>query len=500
MFDTARAFQGQTVSVVDRSGHVVRNVGHRGLSCATSSSCLDPSTKLTYLQSKHLLDVFREARAAYRRRKSEIFSAGSTPRTPPPPYRSQPASPTRSRSYAPSRSPSYHRRRSSADYSSSSKASSVYPESHARHAHDTLPLRPAATRSVTSPTSPNMQLARRHTSLALAPRPRPRSPDLDDDLAYGPIPASLLSSPANAPAVASRIQSLLVEADCLRASATATIAHLHRHPDAMAAVALSLAELSAMLSKASPGVLGAVRGASPAVWALLASPQFAIALGLGVGVTVVVLGGWRIVKRNRAKKAAEQTGFLAGPSPRAILSPDDDPDAARLEVGGMTGIETWRRGVVADPESVDAELVSPAAAALVAWDPSRDLRRSPSSPRRPSAYDVDRSPDRPRHRRRASDGGLSRADSKTGHAHRRPLPRSATFYDGVDDREKRGVREREREGSVRSETSSRSTVRRGEGRERRDREEARDGESSREKGKGKERVKPKPSPLRMFFS
>lgn len=125
----------------------------------------------------------------------------------------------------------------------------------------------------------------------------------------------------------------------------------------MAAVALTLAEISNIIKTMSPGVLMALKGSSPAVFALLASPQFLIAAGVGVGVTVVCLGGYKIIKRIKTRNAAEaEEGRME--------------EMLELEGGagvGLGRIEMWRRGISEAEEgsvgtSVEGEFVTPMAA------------------------------------------------------------------------------------------------------------------------------------------
>lgn len=178
------------------------------------------------------------------------------------------------------------------------------------------------------------------------------------DLAYGDIPPPLEVAPRAEEEVelrglVHRVKMVLEEAECLQYSATAIIASLQKNPDAMAAVALTLAEISNIVSKLAPGALVALKGSSPAVFALLASPQFMIAAGVGVGITVVALGGYKIIKKIKAKQAEEEPGM-------------DE----LLEIGGdVSNIDSWRRGI-AEVEaesvgtSVDGEFITPQAAAL----------------------------------------------------------------------------------------------------------------------------------------
>lgn len=152
-----------------------------------------------------------------------------------------------------------------------------------------------------------------------------------------------------------KVKSLLQEIDCIQHSAAATIANLQKNPDAMAAVALTLAEISNIVAKMAPGAVLAMKGSAPAVFALLASPQFLIAGGVAVGVTVVCLGGYKIIKKIKAKNSAKE---------------EDGGMDEMLELGGdVSRIDTWRRGI-ADAEtmsvgtSVEGEFITPQAAAL----------------------------------------------------------------------------------------------------------------------------------------
>ena len=214
---------------------------------------------------------------------------------------------------------------------------------HTDHENFSPPLTPS--RTMTAPPTP-------------LPYVRPDD-DIDMDLAYGPIPPPL---PVARPdeelelkGLINKVKALLIEADCLQASATATISSLQKNPDAMAAVALTLAEISNVVSKMAPGAVLAMKGSAPAVFALLASPQFLIAGGVAVGVTVVCLGGYKIIKKIKAKKEAmEEEGQM------------DE----MLEIGGdVSRIDTWRRGI-AEAESmslgtsVDGEFITPTAAAM----------------------------------------------------------------------------------------------------------------------------------------
>lgn len=166
---------------------------------------------------------------------------------------------------------------------------------------------------------------------------------------------------------ASKITMLLDEANCLQHTATTMIENLQKNPDALAAVSLTLAEISAIVSKMGPGVLLTLKGSFPAVAALLVSPQFMIAGGVAVGVTIVALGGYKIIKKIQQQK--EEELVMGGPvqmpaQPRAI---EEEPyQLDELETRELSRIDMWRRGI-ADVEaessgcSVDGEFVTPGA-------------------------------------------------------------------------------------------------------------------------------------------
>lgn len=221
------------------------------------------------------------------------------------------------------------------------------------------------------------ELARSHTDmdLALPPR-RPRMParshtvgPIDMDLAYGEFHPESLGAPAHytgrekqqqeLSSLVTKAKMLLDEANCAQHSVKAIIAHLQKNPDAMAAVALTLAEISNVASKMAPGALTALKAGAPSVFALLAAPEFLIAVGVGLGITVVMFGGYKIVKKIKAKSAENDGGV-------------DE----MLEIGqDVNRIEHWRRGIadahthVGDDDvasvatSVEAEFITPIAAA-----------------------------------------------------------------------------------------------------------------------------------------
>ncbi|KAL9043921.1 MAG: hypothetical protein Q9214_002907, partial [Letrouitia sp. 1 TL-2023] len=328
----------QTIAVVDKSGKVVST-------------------------SKHLVNVFKEAKAAYREKKAEIVAGRqyeldrrrAIDRLKIDDDRSSRSSRKSSRSKPASRRPTTERYRS--DSAVPSEASMRQPPSPS-----------GVQENQSSPPPSPRELIRRQTaqdSNSGLPRSPPltrskTSPcEIDMDLAYGDIPPPLEVTKWDQETELKELQGLvgkvkmaLDEADCLQHSATAIISSLQKNPDAMAAVALTLAEISNIVSKLAPGALVAIKGSAPAVFALLASPQFLIAAGVGVGVTIVALGGFKIIKKIKAKHTKEDPGM-------------DE----LLEIEGVSRIENWRRGITeAEVQSVgtsvDGEFITPQAAAL----------------------------------------------------------------------------------------------------------------------------------------
>lgn len=237
------------------------------------------------------------------------------------------------------------------------------------------------------------QTGRRHTAqeitakesaIALA-RSQIHKP-VDMDLAYGEAHPSTLKhyEPRAADeeelnGLVAKAKGLLEEADCMQHTATATMAHLQKNPDAMAAVALTLAEISNLTRKMAPSILTSLKLSAPSVFALLSSPQFLIAAGVGVGVTIVMFGGYKIIKKLTAVPTVApmplpipQPGVA--PAPLQVKGPSASADELlELQSEHLSRVEVWRRGV-ADYEAssvgstVDGEFITPTAAMMSGLD------------------------------------------------------------------------------------------------------------------------------------
>ncbi|KAK5657931.1 hypothetical protein OQA88_2481 [Cercophora sp. LCS_1] len=290
-----------------------------------------------------------------------------------------------------------------------SRAPTVVRERGAGGADMQLATRPALNHAATMPAAvagPSTVVSTPRQSM-LVHRPRsdpalqqqPKRKEIDMHLAYGNVPPDLASRvdldtghshshPATrsgefagaeedqekeAMNIINRIEGLLDEAHCVQHTASSMIAHLQQKPEAAAAVALTLAELSALIGKMSPAFLGVLKGSSPAIFALLASPQFLIGTGIAVGVTVVMFGGWKIVKKlgQKEKEAAFEMKSMPAAEGAPTVAPQGDGasyDEALVIEEELSTIESWRRGIPPsgvgldeDEESADVELISPEA-------------------------------------------------------------------------------------------------------------------------------------------
>ncbi|ESZ92023.1 hypothetical protein SBOR_7589 [Sclerotinia borealis F-4128] len=240
-----------------------------------------------------------------------------------------------------------------------------------------------------------------YASGPLVPRSNP-VPDVHDEnidmnLAYGDLPLHSESDhepeyeqqytppqqlPEELEETMSKLDSLLLEAQCLHHTATGIMSNLQANPEAMAAVALTLAELSSLLTKMSPSIIPMLKASSPAIFALLASPQFLIAGGVALGVTVVMFNGYKIIKKLQStpeKKVEAPMAMQALPAtpgypetpgfmePQDIHHEYEEAMPYEAYEEELTSIDIWRRGI-ADAElqsvatSVDGEYITPTAA------------------------------------------------------------------------------------------------------------------------------------------
>ncbi|KAL6852506.1 hypothetical protein ACO1O0_007051 [Amphichorda felina] len=247
-------------------------------------------------------------------------------------------------------------------------------------------MAPSERRPPTAMTRPRsmaeFNVARRSSHDARAyPPENGHGKEIDMNLAYGDIPPDLQdrtdldpervddTEEDRAKALIQKVETMLDEADCVRHSAATTITHLQKNPDAAAAVALTLAELSAVITKMSPAFLGFLKGGSPAVFGLLASPHFLIGTAAVVGVTVVMFGGWKIVQKVKEAQAAREALAYEGvpndrPAPMRTQSEfSTGMDEALIIDDELSSIESWRRGIpeFGEDESADMELITPSA-------------------------------------------------------------------------------------------------------------------------------------------
>lgn len=336
---------GETITVINKSGKVVSS-------------------------SKHIIGVFKEAKAAYRERKAEIKAERDAAVQ----EKKLKEGVKALRIDDDARSHASHR-------SKASKAGTHRSKSHRQ--------RPALERGYTDsfyvndPPRPSrhrfeqdlagdahdahrMEIARRSSEGQVRSS---RRKSIDMDLAYGDIPPPLPEKrydDGELKEKASKITILLDEANCLQHSVTTMIENLQKNPEALAAVSLTLAEISAIVGKMGPGVLMTLKGSFPAVAALLLSPQFMIAGGVAVGVTIVALGGYKIIKKIQADSAETKDAPIPMAQRARVDSAAEVNQLDELQPEELSRVELWRRGIAdAEAESsgttVDGEFITPGA-------------------------------------------------------------------------------------------------------------------------------------------
>ncbi|KAI9887708.1 MAG: hypothetical protein M1823_000457 [Watsoniomyces obsoletus] len=331
---------GQTIAVVDKSGKVIST-------------------------SKTLLAVFKEAKAAYRERKAEIVAERQLELETKQAQRAlkQFTFDERSAVVPSSEDGRKSKSRSRSKRTTTTTTNRVPTEARHRRVDDLSTVREegaassrrrpdGVTRRHTSLVQDDHVVTRREGPTRSASYPGPS--DIDMDLAYGelPPPSPTPADETELKGLMTKVTMLLDEAHCVQHSVTATITALQKDPDALAAVALTLAEISNVVAKMAPGALLTMKGSFPAVFALLASPQFMIAAGVGVGVVVVALGGYKIIKKIRAARNEDE----------------GEDELQELDVD-VDRIDAWRRGVsevetASVCTSVEGEFITPEAAAL----------------------------------------------------------------------------------------------------------------------------------------
>ncbi|KAL4804479.1 hypothetical protein BDV18DRAFT_31708 [Aspergillus unguis] len=393
---------GETIAVIDRSGKVVST-------------------------SKHLFGVFSHAKNAYRERKAQVqsernakiaeriaerealralqnYTIDDSPSV---------ASSRRSRSRHHSGRSQHHGR---------SRGKSVYEQD----LHSSAPR-------AESHYGPSGDMVRRHTHHDIyARQPEDRPPTarsksdahVDMDLAYGEFhPSAIAKRPSRKDqqiqsiddpelsGLVTRAQWLLEEANCVQHTATATISHLQKNPDAMAAVGLTLAEISNIAGKMAPSALTMLKTAAPTVWALLASPQFLIAAGVGLTATIVMFGGYKIVKQLQQSPGEQPQPISMEPQSNSRQM----DEMLEFNTDCLSSVEMWRRGV-ADAEaqsvatSVDGEFITPKAAAMSGIDVT--TARMSRDPRFKFDDDESVASSRRSHRSRAPRSSRSRAPTR----------------------------------------------------------------------------------------
>ncbi|KAK6343730.1 hypothetical protein TWF730_011319 [Orbilia blumenaviensis] len=98
-------------------------------------------------------------------------------------------------------------------------------------------------------------------------------------------------------ALFTQVQDIIDHAAAAQSSVVTLVDALRREPETLAMVGLTLAEISTIVAKLSPAALAGAQISWPVVFSFLASPQFAIVAGGVIGTTVILLGGYKIIKK-----------------------------------------------------------------------------------------------------------------------------------------------------------------------------------------------------------
>ncbi|KAF3152601.1 hypothetical protein TWF569_002908 [Orbilia oligospora] len=151
------------------------------------------------------------------------------------------------------------------DRDAGSDTSSIYSNRERNGSTGALTLRSASTADLSLPTLP----------------PRPEVDEEDDHLT----------------ALFTQVQDIIDHAAAAQSSVVTLVDALRREPETLAMVGLTLAEISTIIAKLSPAALAGAQLSWPVVFSFLASPQFAIVAGGVIGTTVILLGGYKIIKK-----------------------------------------------------------------------------------------------------------------------------------------------------------------------------------------------------------
>ncbi|KAK6346520.1 hypothetical protein TWF696_006645 [Orbilia brochopaga] len=117
------------------------------------------------------------------------------------------------------------------------------------------------------------------------------------DLALPPPPPEVDEEDDHLTALFTQVQDIIDHAAAAQSSVITLVEALRRDPETLAMVGITLAEISTIIAKLSPAALAGAKLSWPLVFSFLASPQFAIVAGVGIGTTVILLGGYKIIKK-----------------------------------------------------------------------------------------------------------------------------------------------------------------------------------------------------------
>ena len=136
-------------------------------------------------------------------------------------------------------------------------------------------------------------------------------------------------------ALLTRVQSIIDEIQCWAVGLSTLITELQKTPETFAAVGLSLAEIAQLVTHITPAAAIILKSGFPTIFALISSPHFTFVVGVGAAATVVVLGGYKIVRSIIG--GAEENLRLAESDADHLLAYGDLPDEDILEETTLGG-------------------------------------------------------------------------------------------------------------------------------------------------------------------
>ncbi|KAA8909677.1 hypothetical protein FN846DRAFT_941810 [Sphaerosporella brunnea] len=293
---------------------------------ATTVSVMDQHGKVVHNGSKTFFSALREAKEAYKQRKAEIAAERQAQRRAREKVMASPGRPQRRQTdpvltIQNSSSSNHKDERKKPHRRQTTRAGPVTEDSIAEDSlvvrEDALVRRDSSARRRRSHDEDELQVSTRGAGAMAAAR----NPALE-------MAPALFNDPSviAVQTLLARVQSIIDELQCWTVGLTTLITELQKTPETFAAVGLSLAEIAQMATHVAPAAMVVLKTAFPTVFALINSPHFAVIAGVAGAATVIVLGGYKIVK-----------SIMAGADDNLKMAYGELPDEALMEEANLGG-------------------------------------------------------------------------------------------------------------------------------------------------------------------